>query len=154
IYSGEVTNPRELEAMQEKNRELDRKVQAAEGQSDAIDEGITAKLKEAEKSAAALKELKIKFDASQGSLKDTHANLETQLEEYNKKLNSLAKKINKKLLAEFLEKRKVNGGRLYAIVIQNNICSLCHRTLTRATLDRLNSGKEVYCDNCNRRLLK
>lgn len=153
IYDGSVTNPRELESLQDRDKELQNKAAVAQEQKEATDKAMVAATQEGEKSTAALKKLKADFDSSQQELKDAHAQLEAQVLECEKELTRLSKKIKKKVLTNFLENRHLNGGRLYALLKPGGSCSICHRTLTKATLNRLNNGKEAYCDHCNRQLL-
>lgn len=153
LYDGSVTNPRELETLQDRDRELQNQAAVAQEQKEATDKAMAAAAQAGEKSTAALKKLKEDFDSSQQGLKDAHAQLEAQVLECEKELTKLSKKIKKKVLTNFLENRHLNGGRLYALLKSGSSCSICHRTLTKATLNRLNNGKEAYCDHCNRYLI-
>ncbi len=154
IYDGSVTNPREIQALQGKYEELKNQIHKGRKEIKELEKIITKEKNELNQIAKNLKQLQSQFHSSQENLKKAHESLKEKVEICAKELETMTADINKEVLSCFLSRRHSAGGRLYAVVKPGGSCSVCHRTLTKHTLDQLDAGKTVCCDNCNRYLCK
>ncbi|MEG1822675.1 MAG: hypothetical protein RR233_07160 [Clostridiales bacterium] len=153
IYGGSIGSPRELETLQGKDFELQRKAENIVKEQEKLTRSITKEQEKIEEYTEKLDNLQNLFAASQKKLKKDHTDLTKQLNQCEKELKTLTKKIKKKDMAEFMEKRTNHSGKLYAKVANGDTCNCCYRIITTPTLNRLKNGVTVCCDNCNRILI-
>lgn len=153
LYSGKVSNPKDLQFMQEevemlaRNRErLDEKLTALLADVEACrDREKTAKKTLSE----AIKAYNVKASASQTQ----SATFKAQAETLTTQRSAQAKEITPDLLKRYDALRKVKQGIAIVSLQDGNACGGCKMGLSRDTMQRVREGKViVICENCERML--
>jgi len=151
MYSGTVTSPRELQAMQADIDMLRRR------RSDLEDEELEV-MEQREALDAELAALDASIDALWASVNDLQATIaaaereidgEIEREEHERAV--LAKPIVESLLRDYERRRAQNRGAGAARLV-GTTCQACHLTIpsTEAEHIRRAAGAEIaYCDNCS-----
>jgi len=150
LYSGRITNPKELgdlekdEAMlagqvghqEEVLLDLMYRVEAAQTQESAL--------------AAELDAAKRKWKGTVTHTQAEAARLQKELAALRPERERLAARVEKPLLRRYEEIRKMRSG-IGMAVTGNEMCPACHVKLTPHTLTRLHEGEDLtFCDNCGR----
>ena len=155
LYSGAVTVPRELQAMDADVASLKRHRSDIEDRVLEVmqeREPLDAEVSTLEQRRSALEaELAQLRDAIAAQTIDIEAELATELEART----AAASSIPDDLLSEYERLRKSNGG-VGAARLVNGRCSGCHLTLPATELDRIrHQGPDtvVLCDQCGRILV-
>jgi len=150
LYSGTISSPRELQAMQadiemlqRRRSELeDRELEVMESREELDGElaGLEAGVGEAD---AAIERLG-------GAVAGAEAEIDAELAVEDSTWNELAAKIPSTLLADYQRRRAQNKGAGAARLVGTS-CTACHLSIpsTEAEQIRRAAGSEVaYCDNC------
>jgi len=150
LYSGTISSPRELQAMQadiemlqRRRSELeDRELEVMESREELDGElaGLEAGVGEAD---AAIERLG-------GAVAGAEAEIDAELAVEDSAWNELAAKIPAALLADYQRRRAQNKGAGAARLVGTS-CTACHLSIpsTEAEQIRRAAGSEVaYCDNC------
>lgn len=155
LYSGAITNPKELGA-------IEKEVKMLKGQQSELD-GRTLELMDAAEAARASAEngRKLLADAEAVARKAIakEAALKKELEAELAELNAtrdaeVANCTDKQLLSRYESVRKRTGGTGIAKV-QDHKCGGCHVSITSFTSRKLFEDKEIVnCENCGRILLQ
>jgi predicted nucleic acid-binding Zn-ribbon protein len=154
LYSGRVTNPKELTDLQKDLASLRKQRGALDEKSleamVAIEENETT----LNKTQAALSALETAWSAQQHSLKQERAELEAQLAQLDKTRADHTRGIPPNHLARYESLRRDKNGIALAC-IEDGFCGVCgvelsDRTLTQAVQD----DSLVFCGNCERILME
>lgn len=154
LYSGKITNVKELEQMQ---RKLD--LLAAEKQK--LEDNIILLMESVEEQEMALKETETGVNKSEQEFQKKEGQLEVNLNLFRKELsrletdrNRLAEDIEQKYLKRYEILAQKHQGRALAKV-DDDICSGCRVFVSSGLRGQLyNPGAMVYCENCGRLLVK
>ena len=154
LYSGKVTNPKELQAMQDEVDMLARN-------RDRLDEKLKSLLEELEDcrsrqtdASKAAKEADAKSKAMQSAYKLNSENIVAQARLLVSQRAEAAKLIDPKLLKLYETVRADKGGLAVVPVEDGNSCGGCKMGLSSSTVKRLQAGNGVEaCDNCGRLLV-
>ena len=153
LYSGKVSNPKDLQFMQEevemlaRNRErLDEKLTSLLADVEAC----RAREKAAKKTLSeAIKAYNVKASASQAQ----SATFKGQAETLTEQRNTQAKEIAPDLLKRYEKLRTAKNGIGIVSLQDGNACGGCKMGLSRDTMLRVREGKViVICENCERML--
>jgi uncharacterized protein len=150
LYSGNVTSPRELQAMQADLDMLKRQVSELEDQEleimerrEALDNdvaGFDTVIAALEQSAAEMR----------ATIASAEAEIDAEIAQEGAARAGLAAKVGPTLLADYERRRAQNKGGGAARLV-GTTCQACHLTIpsTEAEKIRRNAGDSVsYCDNC------
>ena len=154
LYSGKVTNPKELQAMQDEVDMLTRN-------RDRLDEKLKSLLEELEECRArqsvaqkAMKEADGKSKAVQAAYKLNSENIVAQARVLVAQRAEAAKQVPPPLISRYETIRKDKGGLAVVPVEDGNSCGGCKMGLSSSTVKRLQAGLDVEtCDNCGRILV-
>ena len=154
LYSGSVSNPKELQAMQDEVDMLARN-------RDRLDEKLKSLLEELEEcrtrqseASKAMKEADAKSKAVQAAYKLNSANIVAQARLLVAQRAESAKQIAPALLNRYETIRKDKGGLAVIPVEDGNSCGGCKMGISSSTVKRLQAGADVEtCDNCGRILV-
>ncbi len=153
LYSGSVTNTKELGDLQENVASLKRRREALE------DEMLEAMIysEEAETSLreciAALETLEAQWQASQAALKADLSALEARLAQVESQRDQLRPTINSEDLAVY-DNIQTRYGMVVVATLRDDVCSFCAVAPSRIKLKAIKSRKELLqCGNCKRVLL-
>jgi hypothetical protein len=153
LYGGSVTNPKELQDMQQEIRSLKRRNEELE---DRLLETMMA-IEEAEAALNAatshLHDVREIWESEHGQLLDEGAQLESQIATFQQQREQALKSVtpeNQKLYHN-LRVKKHNQP---VAALDGNSCSVCGVEQTLAVAKSVRQGQElVYCTNCGRILV-
>ncbi len=156
MYSGAVTNPRELQALQEEAASHTRHIGQLEDQEleimverEPVDEGLVAL--EAERA-----ELQVRADDVAARLTVAEAEIDAELAALETERAAAAAIVPPDLLAEYEALREGNGG-VGAARLEHGTCGGCHMKLSAVEQDRIKGLPEdatIHCEDCGRLLVR
>jgi predicted nucleic acid-binding Zn-ribbon protein len=150
LYSGRVTNPKELASLQDEVASLQRWRDKKE--DDLLEVMVAAEEGEAAlaDAQAILTQISETWRAEQGDLADEQAQLQARLRELNEQRESLVAAIGPEDMAIYERLRQRKAGRAVALV-KDGICQGCRMNPPTSQVQHARSGTElVFCNNCGR----
>ncbi len=150
LYSGNVTNPKELNAIQQEVQHL-RSQQARQEETvlemmeaaDTLREGI-------ERKAKAVSEAEQAWKLSNAAGTERHEQLAARIEDLRAKRAVQASGLDAELVKRYEGMRKTKQGRVISKVEQSS-CQWCRVILTPSELQRVRISSELQmCSNCGR----
>jgi len=150
LYGGEVRSPKELENLQEELRSL-------RGRRDRLEDAILQGLNDSEESEKRLGGLRAGWEktqatwqAQQGGLTGSVAELKAQLVRLDERIAHLRATIPAPLLEEYEDLCRKKGGRGIA-AIRNGLCEGCRVAVPTGVVQQVRRGDGVIrCGNCGR----
>jgi uncharacterized protein len=155
LYGGTVTNPRQLEALQEEITSIGRRVTQLEDQELELMEAtepVEAELAELSARRAALDERAIELRAA---IAEAESAIDAELAEVRAERDKLASHVDPDLLAEYASLRGRSGIGIARLV--GGSCQACHLSLSAIEVDRikhLDPDVAVHCEECGRLLVR
>jgi predicted nucleic acid-binding Zn-ribbon protein len=156
MYSGAVTNPRELQALQEEAASHTRHIGQLEDQEleimverEPVDEGL-AEL-DAERA-----DLQVRADDVAARLTVAEAEIDAELAALETERAVAASVVPPELLAEY-EALRESGGGIGAARLEHGTCGGCHMKLSAVEQDRIKGLPEdttIHCEDCGRILVR
>jgi predicted nucleic acid-binding Zn-ribbon protein len=150
LYSGRVTNPKELASLQDEVASLRRWRDKKE--DDLLEVMVAAEEGEAAlaDAQAILTQVSETWRAEQGDLADEQTQLQARLGELAEQRESLVAAIGPEDMAIYERLRQRKGGRAVALV-KDGICQGCRMNPPTSQVQHARSGTElVFCNNCGR----
>lgn len=150
LYSGRVTNPKELASLEEEVASLKRwREKREEDLFEAMvgTEEAEASLADAQ---AILNQVSESWRAEQGNLADEQTDLQARLEELRGQREALVTAIGSEEVTAYERLRRQKGGRAVAGV-KDGICEGCRMNPPSSQVQHARSDNElVFCNNCGR----
>jgi len=156
LYSGTVTNPRELQAMQDDIDSLHRRQRTLEDQDLEIMEELEPLAAQLADMDAAGQSLVVAASALQSALEQAASEIDAELIEVTATRSDAAAGIDDGAVAEYEQLRVQLGGIAIARLV-GNACGGCHLSLPAVELDRirrLDPDTQVVCEECGRILVR
>jgi predicted nucleic acid-binding Zn-ribbon protein len=150
LYSGRVTNPKELASLQDEVASLRRWRDKKE--DDLLEMMVAAEEGEASlaDAQAILTQVSDTWRAEQGDLADEQTQLQARLGELAEQRESLVAAIGPEDIAIYERLRQRKAGRAVALV-KDGICQGCRMNPPTSQVQHARSGTElVFCNNCGR----
>jgi hypothetical protein len=150
LYSGRVTNPKELANLEEELASLKRWREKRE--EDLLEAMLATEEAEATLSdaQAILTQVSETWGAEQGDLADEQATLQARLEELGDRRQSLIAVVGPEDVATYERLRQRKAGRAVAAV-KDGVCEGCRMNPPSSQVQHARSGSElVFCNNCGR----
>lgn len=152
LYSGEITNPRDLESLE---REASNVLQLVEQQEAAFSE-IAMKLEEAQTKRTELEskigEAKAAWQIRQAELQAAIKDLGTERAGFEGQRSKLTEGLDPTSLQHYETLRKRKGG-VAVVKVQRGLCQGCRMSLPTHQQQRVRSGSQtVLCSSCGRML--
>lgn len=152
LYSGTVTAPKEMVAIQEEIAMFDRQLQTLDEKLIQLMTALEAQTqtevttKKARAAAAAA------YKAKQDEYKTDTEKLQAEAKKLvTKRKKATAAVTMPTLLARYTTIRDTKGGVAIAAIVDNNACGGCHMGLPSALVTLVRDGREIYtCQNCRR----
>lgn len=153
LYSGRVTNPKELDGYYQEQLQLKARLRQLEDQMLEVMlalETATADLAEARKRLA---EVEAQWQADQQRLRQERTTLRRQIEALEQERAQLAAQVDRLDLAVYEQLRQTRGGRAVAVV-ERGACSGCRVVLPVTDFQKVKAGQGlVRCGTCGRILV-
>ncbi len=149
LYSGKVTNPKELADLQHKIESLGRRIEKAEEQ--VLEAMIMLEDAETENTAAveSLAEIEAAWEAKVARLKIEQNELALSIHKLNGVRQEQAKTIDPRDLKEYAALMKKKNGMAIARV-RADTCLGCRLTISANKIKEAREGKKIYCGSCGR----
>jgi predicted nucleic acid-binding Zn-ribbon protein len=151
LYSGSVTNPKELSAIQKEISMLKSQQSQLDGKTLELYDVVEAARNRAQSARAAVKDLENRLTSALQQEAEEKSRLEHKLAEAQLRRKELEPAItDKALLARYNVLRKRTGSTAIAKVIAGK-CEGCKISLTPFVTRKLRDNKEyVFCESCGR----
>lgn len=153
LYSGSVTNPKELSDMQEELASLRRR--CADLEDELLEAMVHSEDAEAELKTCrqTLVDIEAQWHSNQKALTDELSELETRLESARQEREQLRPDIDADDLALY-DKLRARHGAVTVTTLRDGVCGFCAVAPSSTKLGRIRSGRELLqCSNCGRILL-
>ncbi len=149
LYSGKVTNPKELADLQQKIEALGRRHATLD--DEILEAMIMVEDVETEKVAAdqQLAQILSGWEKDQEKLKAEQNELALSLHTLIQNREKQAAQIEQKTLTEYDRLRNRKGGVAVA-ALQGDSCGRCHLTVSATKIKRVETGEMVTCGGCGR----
>lgn len=156
LYGGSISNPRELQAMQDEIAALKRRISQLEDQELEVME----QLEPIDAELADLASTRTALDERGGSLRlqiaEEEVAIDDELAKVRAERDGLAAGIDADLLTEYEELRKRSGGIAIARLVGGS-CGGCHLGLSAVEVDRIKKlppEAPAHCEECGRLLAR
>jgi predicted nucleic acid-binding Zn-ribbon protein len=156
LYSGSVTNPRELQAMQDDIDSLHRRQRTLEDQDLEIMEELEPLTIQLASLDAASQAVEAVAADLQAALQAAAAEIDAELADLTTTRADAAAGIDHAVVADYEQLRVQLGGIAIARLV-GNACGGCHLSLPAVELDRirrLDPDTQVVCEECGRILVR
>lgn len=156
LYSGSVTNPRELQAMQDEIASLKRRISQLEDQELELMEQIEPLDQQLAAFATSRTSLDERAAALRAEIAEQEVEIDSELAKVQGERDALVGGIAPELLAEYDGLRKRLGGIAIARLVGGS-CQGCHLSLPAVEVDRikkLSPDEPVHCEECGRLLAR
>ncbi len=152
LYSGRVTNPRELADLQAEAQSLQRRRSQLE---DELLEAMLAyedAVQAAEKAESYLAEVKAEWEGRHTRLQEEQAQLYQYRQQLHKERESLVVQIPTSVMDSYRYLWERTGGWPVA-QLRGDVCGVCGMSVDKPTQLKVHRGEEAYCDGCRRLLV-
>jgi predicted nucleic acid-binding Zn-ribbon protein len=150
LYSGRVTNPKELANLQEEVASLKRWREKKE--EDLLEAMMATEEAEAAlaDAQAILTQVSESWRTNQGELADEQSRLQARLKKLGEQREALVAAVGPEDVASYERLRQRKGGRAVAAV-EDGLCHGCRMNPPVSQVQHARSGNElVFCNNCGR----
>jgi predicted nucleic acid-binding Zn-ribbon protein len=150
LYSGQVTNPKELSALEQDLQHSKLSRDQVEDQVLLAMERVDRCEKAAADAVARLDEVEARWHAQQGQLATEIEQLQAQAAALNQERGSVAAQLGASDLALYEELLRTKGGRAVVLLV-DQMCQGCRVTVPSSKGQQVRRGREVVtCTNCGR----
>ncbi|WP_420630114.1 zinc ribbon domain-containing protein [Candidatus Leptofilum sp.] len=152
LYSGKVTNPKELSDLQQEIESLGRRKTALE--EEVLEALVMVEDAQTEKTAAdaELETAVTDWEAQSTHLKAEQNELALSLHKLMQNRKGKAAAVEAAALKEYEQLRKSRHGVAVA-ALRINVCLGCRTTVSANKAKEVNEGRKVYCGGCGRLLV-
>jgi predicted nucleic acid-binding Zn-ribbon protein len=150
MYSGEISSPRELQAMQADVEQLRRHQATVEERALEAMEQLEPLLAETAELESELARSEAGADEARAALAAAEAVVDGEIGAEHAARDAAATAVGDPALVSDYERRRSQGGAGAARLV-GNTCQSCHLTIPATEVDRIRkaaSGTVAYCDNC------
>jgi predicted nucleic acid-binding Zn-ribbon protein len=156
LYSGAISNPRELQVLQDEIGALKRRISQLEDQE--LD--LMEQIEPLDAQLAALDDQRSSLDGQatelRGQIAEDEVAIDAELDTVVSERAALAAEVEPALLSEYEELRPHSGGIAIARLVGGS-CGGCHLGLSAIELDRIRKlppEEAVHCEECGRLLAR
>jgi predicted nucleic acid-binding Zn-ribbon protein len=156
LYSGTVSNPRELQAMQDEIASLKRRVSQLEDQELELMEQIEPLDADLARLADERSALDEKAAALRVQIAEDEVSIDEQLATVRSEREQLVSGVEPELMTEYDQLRPHSGGIAIARLVGGS-CGGCHLALSAVEVDRIKKlppEEPVHCEECGRLLAR
>lgn len=154
LYSGEVSNVKELESTEKNVGTLSEKISASEEEAIIMMEKIEKKDAELNVLVNDLDNEKNRFRELNKVYIEKKEQTTKALEKIKSQIIKLTAKIGPQSMSRFTKLREKFDDKKGVAVLENGICSGCHMSVSFELLKQSkDKARELFCDNCGRLLV-
>lgn len=152
LYSGRITNPRELQLLQHEIEQAKQTREAMDVEMLRLWDQLERMKHEIDEAERELHQLERRYEAHMEDFRQRKAALESEIEFHLRERAELTARIDTEVLERYEKLRQRLGGTAVALVEQK-ACAVCHTLLTPYTLQRLkHENALISCESCGRLL--
>jgi len=152
LYSGRVTNPRELQLMQQEIENAKKTREELDLQMLQLWETLENMKRDIDASERDLRQIERFYEAHMEDYRQRKAALEGEIAFNEQEREKLAQQIDPEVRQRYQTLRERLGG-IAVAVVEQKACSVCHTLLTPYTLKRLETEDAlITCESCGRLL--
>ena len=148
LYSGRITNPKELTGLQHEVNELKARRSQLEDKTLEVMDQIEHTTASAANTTNELKTLEADWSSQQQQLSAEAEQLKTIISDLEQKWQQLSAKIDPPAIELYSELKKQKGTAVAKV--EQGICRGCHISLPTTELQRARSGSLMQCSSCSR----
>jgi predicted nucleic acid-binding Zn-ribbon protein len=151
LYSGTVTSPRELQAMQADLEQLRHHVTRLEDdelEHMVVRETIEGELQPVE---SRLQELRTRVGVLQDTISESERAIDGEIADAEKARGALAADVPPRLLADYEARRRRSASQQGAARLLGDTCQACRLSIPATEVDQIrhdDTDRVWYCDNC------
>ena len=154
LYSGKVTNPKELQAMQDEAEMLGRLGGTLEEKHTTLLNRRESEQKHAQETKKTLSAAVAAFKTKNDAYKEQIEKMQAQSRVLTKQRGPALKAVAPELLPQYNTLRAAKGGLAIVALQDGNACGGCKMGLGSALVSLVRLGSDIYyCDNCRRMLV-
>ena len=156
LYSGTISNPRELQAMQDEITALKRRISQLEDQELELMEQIEPLDQQLAVFGTARGDLDAKASALRAQIAEEEVAIDAELAQVQAERGTLVAAVDESLLTEYDDLRKRLGGIGIARLVGGS-CQGCHLSLSAVDVDRIKKlapDAPAHCEECGRLLAR
>jgi predicted nucleic acid-binding Zn-ribbon protein len=150
MYSGTVSSPRELQAMQADVDQLRRHERALESRELELMEALEPVDRELGELEAQRSAVTAEVEGVRATLDRAEAAIDREMAEEQKARDAIAGSLDPSLVAEY-ERRRSHAHGVGVARLVGNTCQGCHLTIPSTEVERIRRAPEgsiAFCDNC------
>jgi predicted nucleic acid-binding Zn-ribbon protein len=152
LYSGRITNPRELQLMQQEIENAKKTRDELDLQMLQLWETLETMKRDIDASERDLRQIERFYEAHMEDYRQRKAALEGEIAFNEQEREKLAQQIDPEVRQRYQTLRERLGG-IAVAVVEQKACSVCHTLLTPYTLKRLETEEAlITCESCGRLL--
>jgi predicted nucleic acid-binding Zn-ribbon protein len=152
LYSGRITNPRELQLMQQEIENAKKTRDELDLQMLQLWETLETMKRDIDASERDLRQIERFYEAHMEDYRQRKAALEGEIAFNEQEREKLAQQIDPEVRQRYQTLRERLGG-IAVAVVEQKACSVCHTLLTPYTLKRLETEETlITCESCGRLL--
>jgi uncharacterized protein len=152
LYSGRITNPRELQLMQQEIENAKKTRDDLDLQMLQLWETLENMKRDIDASERDLRQIERFYEAHMEDYRQRKAALEGEIAFNEQEREKLAQQIDPEVRQRYQTLRERLGG-IAVAVVEQKACSVCHTLLTPYTLKRLETEETlITCESCGRLL--
>jgi len=148
LYSGKITNPKELSSLQHEVGTMKAKSNYLENRALEIIDRVEAAEKSVATATSEFKKLEDEWQRQQHQLSDDIEQLKSQLTDLKQKRQQLSEEIESQAVALYEKIRQQKKPPVAKV--EQGICRVCRISLSASELQRARSGQPVQCGSCGR----
>jgi uncharacterized protein len=153
LYSGKVTNPKELQAMQAEVEMLGRQKSTLDERIIVLMGEVETKKQINEQSAIALKAARKAYTARYAAYKESAEAVKAKAQGVIADRAKALEGVDPTLIKQYEKMRAARGGLALAAIQDGNACGGCKMALPSTLVTRIKEGKSIeVCQNCGRML--
>jgi hypothetical protein len=153
LYSGKITNPKELASINEEVISLKLKMDEKETELLELMEALDEISKNLEKKRMDLSKTSEEIKKNELELARKEKEIDQEISKSKNKRNNLAEHLDTEILKEYENLRREKGGEVVS-VLKDGICSCCNMQLPSIKVDSMRDSSIFYhCDFCKRILV-
>ena len=150
LYSGRISNPKELRAMQEDVEALGRQRQRIEDEMLGLMEEVERQLEQIRALEAARQARERELDEHLEEYTTRQRALTAELEAARRQRDALAAEVDPDFLRRYERLRSRKDG-LAVTAVNGSVCNACHMTVPEAVLNAARERDEIRtCEDCGR----
>ncbi|MDQ4077499.1 MAG: hypothetical protein M3220_14785 [Chloroflexota bacterium] len=156
LYSGDITNPKELEAIQMEVEQLKRRREVLEERALELIEQVDGLTQEAEEAREGYEQVEEETRQRQEALEKKEQQLKRYISHRKREREKLLEEIDPVDLDQYRYVQRLKNDTHAVATLQDGVCGACHIQVSiskRDSVERVDKSQLLTCGNCGRILV-